>query len=278
MLSISASETSQKMTVAVLSTCLALFATVNAQTTDDEFPGKITCYGFEGREFKNNTQCPGSHICCQTSDGCDPNRFCRGNGQIIVPACSTYPWDNCANICKYGKAFLVTKMCNMQFGLRKQLDPGTGFLPRAVECDDGSFCCDNDPRCCTENRGIVLNGLRAIVTTNPGLTSTSTTASATSTTADAAATTTTQSTTSESQAHEDTLSTGAKAGIGIGAVAVFALLLIAFLLIRRRKRKATGDPSVQTPVTTPAWLANPKMGQEFFVSSNEQQYGSPAPS
>lgn len=29
---------------------------------------------------------------------------------------------------------------------------GTGFLPRVVTCSDGSFCCDNDPTCCAENR------------------------------------------------------------------------------------------------------------------------------
>lgn len=267
------------MTAAVLSTFLVSFAIVDALTPDDEFPGKIICFDYVGREFGNNTQCSGSHICCQTSDLCQPNRFCKRDGQLIIPACSTHPWDNCANICKYGsKANFTIKMLIGQFDLQIRLGTTDGILPRAVECDDGSFCCDDDPPCCAENRGIKLDGNGAPYTTNPGLSSTSTTASATSILAEATDAAT-QSTTSENEVHDDTLSTGAKAGIGLGAaVAAVAMLLIAFLLIRRRKRKAISDPNVQARETTPAWLVDPKVRQELDIPLKNQQYGSPAPS
>ncbi|KIW51683.1 hypothetical protein PV05_10382 [Exophiala xenobiotica] len=206
----------------------AAFRDVLAQ--DDEFQGKIDCYGWTGQVFSNNTQCSGSRICCQTADLCDPNRFCVQNGQHVVPACAVFPWSECSNICQY--------------------EPGTGFLPRAVECDDGSFCCDNDPSCCSEDRGIVLNGLGAIVSTHsptPSTTSsTSTTAPLSTTSLSSPSLTQTTPTSTATQAGDSSgsaptsssgLSTAAKAGIGI-AVAVTAILImtLAALLVRYRRR------------------------------------------
>ena len=93
---------SMKITLAIVLLLTRLLC-VDAQTGDEEFPGKISCYSFDGVAFSNNTQCPGSRVCCQTSDLCDPNRFCLANNQIVVPTCSIFPWDEtCANICQYG--------------------------------------------------------------------------------------------------------------------------------------------------------------------------------
>ena len=65
--------------------------------------GKVTCYSWTGQPFDNNTICPGSDICCNTADLCNPNRFCQAHNQTIVPACAVFPWNNCANICQYGR-------------------------------------------------------------------------------------------------------------------------------------------------------------------------------
>lgn len=243
--------------------------TVLAQ--DDEFPGKIDCFSFSGASFSNNTQCPGSRICCQTADYCDSNRFCRQNNQIVIPTCAIFPWDDsCARICKYGKCLIypswkgVGRCGRVEYCTDsrcfQQTDPGTGFLPRAVECSDGSFCCDNDPACCAESRGIVLNGLGAVVSTHSGTATTSSTPTASSPDSSLATTTTsstapTDSTTNtapnssgtsspndsgvEKSTSSSGLSSGAKAGIGIGVTAVVLIIaVLSVLLMRSRRRNA----------------------------------------
>ena len=97
-------ESHAKMLLLKYQIILLWFSLELVLTQDDEYPGKIDCYSWTGQVFPNNTQCPGSRICCQTADLCDPNRFCLQNSQIIVPACAVFPWDNCANICQYGRS------------------------------------------------------------------------------------------------------------------------------------------------------------------------------
>lgn len=58
---------------------------------------------------------------------------------------------------------------------------GTSFLPRVVQCSDGSYCCDNEPACCLNHTGVVLNGNGVVVTTLPSLTSTSSSSSTSAT-------------------------------------------------------------------------------------------------
>lgn len=81
---------------------LLVWSLLGFTLAQDKYPGKIDCYSFAGRVFSNNTQCPGFQVCCRTADLCSPNRFCLQNNQIVVPACATFPWSNCANICQYG--------------------------------------------------------------------------------------------------------------------------------------------------------------------------------
>lgn len=37
------------------------------------------------------------------------------------------------------------------------LDETTGVFPRATQCDDGSWCCDNNLECCDQGVGVFLD-------------------------------------------------------------------------------------------------------------------------
>ncbi|KAI9794349.1 MAG: hypothetical protein M1816_005418 [Peltula sp. TS41687] len=182
---------------------------------------KINCYDYAGYRFGNNTQCPGSRVCCLTASECTPNRMCNKTGTLINPPCSTWPWnDSCSRICQYGNR--------------------DGFLPRIAHCADGSYCCDNDPACCSEGRGIVMDGLGGVARTQSGTsTSTSSTVVAPSNTApaisSASATPTTSPVASEKRKG---LGGGGIAGIVIGVIGSILLVgaLLAFFLIRRHRR------------------------------------------
>jgi hypothetical protein len=68
---------------------------------------KITCFSPAGVEYANNTKCPNSDSCCQTTEQCRPDRLCESNKDpdILVGAlCANYPWTyaTCATICTYG--------------------------------------------------------------------------------------------------------------------------------------------------------------------------------
>ena len=43
-----------------------------------------------------------------------------------------------------------------------------GLLPRVERCADGSYCCDTDPKCCSERAGTFLDGRGNIVPSNSG--------------------------------------------------------------------------------------------------------------
>ena len=141
-------------------------------------------------------------------------------------------------------------------------DTTTGFLPRVVICSDGSFCCDDEPDCCQQNRGIVLNGLGAIVSTDSGPTNTSSIASSSigptsviTTSATAAATPATSATTSASatstsstvsstaplkpsQTSDSGLSESSKIGVSVTLplVALAAAVILSIWFYRRRSR------------------------------------------
>lgn len=133
---------------------------------------------------------------------------------------------------------------------------GTGFLPRVVQCSDGSYCCDNEPACCLNHTGVVLNGNGVVVTTLPSLTSTSssssTSATSTSTTSSisisvvnstslSSATSSTSSapvaptTSSTSTALPKPIPYQGIVGGVVGAVAVIASIA-RFLIWRQRRR------------------------------------------
>jgi hypothetical protein len=145
-------------------------------------------------------------------------------------------------------------------------DPGTGFLPRAANCTDGSFCCDNDPSCCAENRGIFLNGLGAIVSTDREVVSTSSssstavgvvtvtdTPSQAETLNSAMSTATSAADTGDNTPSSSSLSTSAKVGIAVGAVAgvIMVVCLVVLLMRRRRARHKQTEGLEKVPRTTP---------------------------
>lgn len=125
-----------------------------------------------------------------------------------------------------------------------------------------------DPKCCAENRGIILNGLGAIVSTDDGIISTSTstsmstsTSSATTSSTPTAGITSTLNTAASSPllatstplksplpqlgASSTGLTFNAKVGIGIGAagaVAILAAVTFAVWYRRRRPQNAKARP------------------------------------
>jgi hypothetical protein len=90
--------TSPFFSVVILLSVVALSAQQSPEGTSEN----ITCYDWNGNGYGNNTQCPGSNICCNTANLCNENRFCIENNQTIVPTCAVYPWSDCSNICQYG--------------------------------------------------------------------------------------------------------------------------------------------------------------------------------
>lgn len=69
-----------------------------------------TCYGFDGKAWANNVQCPGSQACCGEQGICLPNKLCNskkdGTGEIIRGPCAAKQYDTaeCGEICLYGKS------------------------------------------------------------------------------------------------------------------------------------------------------------------------------
>ncbi|KFZ03987.1 hypothetical protein V502_10502 [Pseudogymnoascus sp. VKM F-4520 (FW-2644)] len=213
-----------------------------------------TCYGFDGKSWANNVQCPGSQACCGEQGICLPNKLCNskkdGTGEIIRGPCAAKQYDTaeCAEIYEIANKF-----------------------PRVTICeDDGKYCCDNDKKCCDEGRGVVLNGAGKVVgkaisstsdsppstlststgppqsttsdqpfsTSDPSPLDPSTTSSKTSTPSAASETTApSQATSSSEPTAAGGLATGAKIGIGVAVpVAVLgAAALGAFLWFRRRR-------------------------------------------
>lgn len=108
--------------IALVLPALLLFfaypATVDAQ---------ITCYGFAGQAYTDNTLCPGSNACCGRKATCLSNRLCHNpndpEGLWVRGPCAIREWDDsCGQICLYNE----TAASN-------------GVLPRVVQCRDGSL-------------------------------------------------------------------------------------------------------------------------------------------
>lgn len=72
----------------------------------------ITCYGYGGWAYPNNTKCPGSNACCGADATCLSNRLCHkpndGPGSFIRAPCAINPYDSgtCAQVCLYSTLFL----------------------------------------------------------------------------------------------------------------------------------------------------------------------------
>ncbi|KAK4235054.1 hypothetical protein C8A03DRAFT_18147 [Achaetomium macrosporum] len=208
----------------------------------------IDCYRWDGAVSPNNTKCPNSNACCGPKATCLSNRLCANPGDSpnvwVRGPCAVKGWDDgCAQICKY-------------------TETRGGVFPRVTPCLDGSLCCNNDPQCCQDGKGIFLDESGNVVSAKPtaaitsyppvsdGLsrftltpsTSTTTTASSsslttstTSTTPSNAAATTTSSTTPSAAPASNDDDTGLKVGLGLGIpLAVIVTACVAYLLFRRR--------------------------------------------
>jgi hypothetical protein len=86
-----------------------------------------------------------------------------------------------------------------------QADSTTGFVPVVTTCADGSYCCDNDPQCCSAGRGAWLDDSGQQVASPP--------------------------------AHSSSgLPSDAKVAIGLGVPLAALMLGIAIWFLRRRLR------------------------------------------
>jgi len=133
---------------------------------------------------------------------------------------------------------------------------GTGYLPRVIQCSDGSWCCDNEPACCADHEGIVLNGLGAIVSTDSGNPSTSSSVSSASSSPSATVISGSASTLST----KGGLTTGADAGLGVGvAVVAIVLAAVAYLLWKRSSKRSRRrimdkqEPNTCRGYGSPSW-------------------------
>ncbi|KAH6997569.1 hypothetical protein BKA56DRAFT_565619 [Ilyonectria sp. MPI-CAGE-AT-0026] len=227
----------------------------------------ITCYGYGGLAYPNNTRCPGSNACCGVDATCLSNRLCHkpndGASTFLRGPCAIDPYDSgtCAQICLYNET--------------------TGILPRVNACSDGSLCCDDDSHCCDNGNGIFLDNDGQVADSAPSTTysygpertaatfrtkeetttssttvatssttvatssTVATTSASESTTTASVATSTSSSAAEESSSAGDTNNTSSLAiglGVGIPVAAVAAGLLGAWFWWRNRKvKKAAAD-------------------------------------
>ncbi|KAL2177465.1 uncharacterized protein P884DRAFT_299859 [Thermothelomyces heterothallicus CBS 202.75] len=116
-----------------------LYAALVGADTD---PLLIDCYRWDGGVTANNTKCPNSNACCGPTATCLSNRLCHNVGDgpdlFVRGPCAVKGWDpDCAQICQY--------------------DELGGVFPRVTICADGSLCCNNDPQCCQDGKGVFLD-------------------------------------------------------------------------------------------------------------------------
>ncbi|KAK3302740.1 uncharacterized protein B0T15DRAFT_313890 [Chaetomium strumarium] len=278
------------LTILLLSIC--------APAVDAQDSLLIDCYRWDGAVSPNNTKCPNSNACCGPKATCLSNRLCANPGDSpnlwIRGPCAVKGWDDgCAQICKYIEE--------------------KGLFPRVVPCADGSLCCNNDPQCCQNGKGIFLDesgevasakataatttypvvsgGLsRTTLTPSTSTTSTSTTTTSSSSSSDASTTSTTLSNaaattassatptpTPESTSDDDDANTGLKVGLGLGIpLAVIVGALLAYLFFRRRARHASN--AVETATVTATATAEPPvyeqgMAQQVYYTGVPKQPG-----
>ncbi|CAP68201.1 uncharacterized protein PODANS_7_4750 [Podospora anserina S mat+] len=119
--------------IALVLPALLLFfaypATVDAQ---------ITCYGFAGQAYTDNTLCPGSNACCGRKATCLSNRLCHNpndpEGLWVRGPCAIREWDD---------------SCGQIYETAASNGP----------------CCNNDPQCCQDGKGTFLDEGGEIVST-----------------------------------------------------------------------------------------------------------------
>ncbi|KAK3357909.1 hypothetical protein B0T25DRAFT_451277 [Lasiosphaeria hispida] len=269
----------------VLFLCTALPALLLSRSTSaDAQTTGIVCFGLSGGAYTNNSRCPGSNACCGVGATCLSNRLCHnpndGPELWVRGPCAVSPWDDsCGQICLYNET-----------------EFGNGVLPRVVPCNDGSLCCNQDPQCCQDRRGVFLdengNVVKARVTaattsyppsgtgterfTLTPLTSTTST-STTSASSTPSSSTTGANSPANSQASNPNNTTtaepentaGLKVGLGVGIpLAVLASGGLVYFLLRRRKTKA--DSMTHE-------LAGGDSMSQYQDSRHDNGYGAPPP-
>ncbi|KAH6884556.1 hypothetical protein B0T10DRAFT_132478 [Thelonectria olida] len=229
----------------------------------------ITCYGYSGIAYANNTRCPGSNACCGVDATCLSNRLCHkpndGADTFLRGPCAVDPYDSgtCAQICLYNET--------------------TGVLPRVRPCSDGSLCCDDNDHCCDDGKGIFLDNDGQIADSAPSTTysygpertaasfrtnraststsaSTASDASATTTAEPALADATTSATAAETSSASDDdgdSSNGLAIGLGVG-LPVAALIVGGLFFIFWWKRRSARKADANTAKELQAEAAVPK--------------------
>ncbi|KAK0667901.1 hypothetical protein QBC41DRAFT_277892 [Cercophora samala] len=237
----------------------ALLLLVVYPTTAD---AQITCYGFAGQAYTDNTLCPGSNSCCGRKATCLSNRLCHNpndpEGLWVRGPCAIRGWDDsCGQICLYNETNT------------------NGVLPRVVQCGDGSLCCNNDPQCCQDGKGTFLNEGGEIVssrataatTSFPPLSETGTVRTTAPVPTPSTSSSSSSSMSSESRSSPSETDTsvlpaisgpatpgpppsneednGLKIGLGVGlSCAVLFIALLVFLFFRRKKTRSSKGPEV----------------------------------
>ncbi|KAK4188572.1 hypothetical protein QBC35DRAFT_382313 [Podospora australis] len=216
----------------------------------------ITCFGVSGLAYEDNTLCPGSNACCGREATCLSNRLCHNPNDPedtwVRGPCAIKGWDDsCGQICLYNET-------------------ANRILPRVTECRDGSLCCNNDPQCCQDGRGVFLDesgnvaqrrataattsfppfqGTGTRRTTMPVSTGSSTSFSTTNTATSATSSSTTTGVPAESSSSGES-SAGLKVGLGLGIpLAVLITGILAWVFFRRRKNALAKDGDDMTEVT-----------------------------
>lgn len=184
--------------------CLAafhlLFVWLSCQGAHAESEAdQITCFYYDGAPAENNTICPGSNACCGYQATCLSNRLCHNptdiDGLYVRGPCAIDGWDSsCAQICLYGRCHpdisfgivyihwalsLFPRFLTFYFAFF--IDETTGVFPRATQCDDGSWCCNNNAECCDQGAGVFLDATGGIATAEAAYTISYPPASGTST-------------------------------------------------------------------------------------------------
>jgi len=223
----------------------------------------ITCYDYGGQPFPGNLKCPDSDSCCETTSQCRSDCLCTSNNSTSVPVratCADIPWSlqACVQVCLYGARI---ESMNGKNRTDTSEHSTSGYLPRVNICENGSYCCHDNPECCEDDDGAYLSSDGVAI----GLANQTTISSSASSTATVASSTTQLSSTQTLSSNSTSgSSSGWKIGVGVGVpLGLLAPCAVAFALIyfnRYKRNKPKGsDIGSDIPLTQaqPVGLAKP---------------------
>ncbi|KAF2231013.1 hypothetical protein EV356DRAFT_552771 [Viridothelium virens] len=163
----------------------------------------------------------------------------------------------------------------------------TGFLPRINICDDGSYCCDNDPSCCVDKKGALLDATNGEVISFANTTNTSSSTSTSSTSTSVGPFTSYSISVSPlstpsfimQKPNRNSISKGAKAGIGVGvASGVFSAILIGLILFSFIKKKPPNQGHISKDSPPTSGESQKPVGAQTTKDAKLPKYGDPEPS